>query len=114
MHKQVISFAQVITFLENGSQGGFLTPTQPNTPLAYALVLDIVFMHNTPLRDILSIFLEASKVILDAVFLYFRLLAFAIDIFALQYMSGKNNGSSKSRLACFTAKRNGAVPHQTL
>ena len=77
-------------------------------------LLDNVFMHNTPLRDILSIFLQASKVILDAVFLYFRSLAFAIDIFALQYMSGKNNDSSKSRLACFTAKRNCAVPHQTI
>jgi len=43
-------------------------------------------MHNTPLWDILSIFLEASKVILNAVFLYFRLLTFAIDIFALQYV----------------------------
>jgi len=47
-------------------------------------------MHSTPLRDIFSIFLEASKVILDVVFLYFPSLAFAIDIFAQQYMSGKN------------------------
>jgi len=77
-------------------------------------LLDNVFMHNTPLRDILSIFLEASKVILDVVFLYIRLLAFAIDIFALQHMSGKNNDSSKSGLACFTAKRNCAVPYQTI
>jgi len=46
-------------------------------------------MHSTPLRNILSIFLEASKVILYVVFLYFLLLALAIDIFALQYMSGK-------------------------
>jgi len=55
-------------------------------------------MHNTPLRDTLSVFLGASKVILGVV-LYFRLLAFAIDIFTLQYMSGKNNDSSKSRHA---------------
>jgi len=70
-------------------------------------------MHNTPLRDIPSVFLGASKVILYAV-VYFRLLAFAIDIFALQYMFGKNNDTSKSRLACFTAKCNCAVPHQTI
>jgi len=61
-------------------------------------------MHNTPLRDTLSVFLGERKVILDVV-LYFRLLSFAIDIFALQYMSGKNNDLSKSRLACFTTKR---------
>jgi len=42
------------------------------------------------------------------------LLAFAIDIFALQHISGKNNDSSKSRLACFTAKYNCAVPHETI
>jgi len=29
-------------------------------------------------------------------------------------MSGKNNDSSKSRLACFTAKCNCAVPHQSI
>jgi len=34
----------------------------------------------------LSIFLEASKVILDVVFLYFRLLAFVIDIFHTVYV----------------------------
>ena len=66
-----------------------------------------------PLRHILSIFLEASKEILDVVFLYFRLLDFTTDIFALQHMSGKNNDSSKSRLACFTAKCNCALPRQT-
>jgi len=42
-----------------------------------------------PLRHILSIFLEASKDILDVVFLYFRLLDFTTNIFALQHMSGK-------------------------
>jgi len=46
-------------------------------------LLDKVYTPNKPLRDILSIFLEASKVILGAVFLDIRLLA-AIDIFALQ------------------------------
>ena len=59
-------------------------------------------------------FSGGKLVILDVVFLYFLLLAFAIDIFALQQMSGKNNDSSKSRLACLTAKRNCPVPHQTI
>jgi len=70
-------------------------------------------MHYTPLRDTLSVILGASEVVLNVV-LYFRLLAFAIDIFALQYMSGKNNDSSKSRMACFTVKCNCAVPYQTI
>jgi len=45
-------------------------------------------MHNTPLRDIPSVFLGASKVILDAV-VYFRLLAFAIDILHYNICLGK-------------------------
>ena len=42
--------------------------------MVFEQLLDNVFIHNTTLWDALSIFLVASKVIRDAVFLYFSLI----------------------------------------
>jgi len=46
-------------------------------------LLASIFMYNIILRDIFSIFLEASNAISDIVFLVFSLISLATDIFAL-------------------------------